>query len=52
MFDFQTMRAIVVDGYETAIVTLTTVNDFAATMAMAIEYEGTWPKIGGIQGNS
>jgi nucleoside-diphosphate-sugar epimerase len=52
VFDFQNRRAIVVDGYESAAVTLTTVRDFAAIMAMAIDYdEGKWPIVGGIQGN-
>ncbi|KAF2442368.1 NAD(P)-binding protein [Karstenula rhodostoma CBS 690.94] len=51
VFDFQNRRAILVDGYETANVTLTTVTDFATVMVIAIDYEGTWPEFGGIQGN-
>lgn len=51
MFDFQNRRAIVVDGHEDAIMTLTTVQDLANTVARAVEYEGVWPVHGGIQGN-
>ncbi|KAK7183548.1 hypothetical protein PSPO01_10507 [Paraphaeosphaeria sporulosa] len=51
VFDLQNQRAIVVDGHETAVVTLTTVGDFATIMAMAIEYQGSWPEIGGFPGN-
>jgi hypothetical protein len=32
--------------------TLTTVQDIAGVVAQAVEVEGEWPKIGGIQGNS
>ncbi|KAI1409445.1 NAD(P)-binding protein [Hypoxylon sp. FL1857] len=51
IFDFQNKRAIVVDGHEDAIMTLTTVADLAAVVARAVDYEGTWPRIGGIRGN-
>jgi hypothetical protein len=51
VFDFQNRRAIVVDGFESAAMTLTTVRDFATIMAMAIDNEGKWPMVGGIQGN-
>jgi len=49
--DFQNRRAIVVDGHEDAIITLTTVQDIAGVVAGAIEVDGEWPEIGGIRGN-
>lgn len=49
--DFQNRRAIVVDGHRDAVMTLTAVQDVAAVVARAVEYEGEWPKIGGISGN-
>lgn len=51
MFDFQNRRAIVVEGHEEAVLTLTTVQDLARIVAEAVEYEGVWPVHGGIQGN-
>ncbi|KAI1774506.1 hypothetical protein F4818DRAFT_442008 [Hypoxylon cercidicola] len=51
VFDFENKRAIVVEGHEDAIMTLTTVADLAAIVARAVEYEGTWPTTGGIRGN-
>ena len=51
VFDFENRRAIVVDGHEDAIMTLTTVADVAKIVARAVDYEGTWPRIGGIRGN-
>ncbi|KAI2616660.1 NAD(P)-binding protein [Hypomontagnella submonticulosa] len=51
VFDFENKRAIVVDGHEDAIMTLTTVADLATVVAQAVDYEGVWPKIGGIRGN-
>ncbi|XDG05331.1 hypothetical protein ABKA04_004946 [Annulohypoxylon sp. FPYF3050] len=51
VFDFENRRAIVVEGHEDAIMTLTTVADVAKIVARAVDYEGTWPKIGGIRGN-
>ena len=44
-------RAIVVDGQEDAIMTLTSVADLAAVVARAVEFEGPWPAQGGIRGN-
>ena len=49
--DFQNRRAIIVDGHEEAIMTLTAVQDVAAVVAQAVDYEGEWPKVGGIRGN-
>ncbi|KAF3913558.1 hypothetical protein ABW20_dc0104816 [Dactylellina cionopaga] len=51
LFDYNNRRAIVVDGHEDAIMTLTTAADLAAIVARAVDYEGEWPKIGGIRGN-
>ncbi|KAI1459616.1 hypothetical protein F4805DRAFT_47871 [Annulohypoxylon moriforme] len=51
VFDFENRRAIVVEGHEDAIMTLTTVADVAKVVVRAIDYEGTWPKTSGIRGN-
>jgi hypothetical protein len=50
-FDFEHRRAIIVDGAEDAM-TFTTVQDLARVVAKAIEYEGEWPVVGGICGNT
>lgn len=50
--DFQNRRAIVVEGHENAIMTLTTVHDIARVVARAVEFDGEWPKVGGINGDS
>jgi len=49
--DFQNRRAIVVEGHEDAIMTLTTVQDIAGVVAGAVDLNGEWPKLGGIRGN-
>lgn len=49
--DFQNRRAIVVDGHDDAILTLTTVRDIAGVVARAVDLAGDWPKVGGIRGN-
>ncbi|RYP70320.1 hypothetical protein DL769_005026 [Monosporascus sp. CRB-8-3] len=51
VFDFENRRAMIVDGHEDAIMTLTTVADVAAVIARAVDYEGRWPTTGGIRGN-
>ncbi|PGH27943.1 hypothetical protein AJ80_00197 [Polytolypa hystricis UAMH7299] len=51
VFDFENRRAIVVDGHEDAIMTLTTVADLATVVARAVDYDGRWPTTGGIRGN-
>ncbi|RYP74625.1 hypothetical protein DL771_002891 [Monosporascus sp. 5C6A] len=51
VFDFENRRAMVVDGHEDSIMTLTAVADVAAVVARAVDYEGTWPTTGGIRGN-
>jgi hypothetical protein len=50
MFDFQNRRAIIVDGHD-FFMTFTTVQDVAAIVAGAVDYEGEWPVNGGIRGN-
>lgn len=49
--DFQNRRAIVVEGNEEAVMTLTTVQDIAGVVTRAVEVDSEWPKIGGIRGN-
>ncbi|EPE05567.1 hypothetical protein F503_02306 [Ophiostoma piceae UAMH 11346] len=43
-------RAVVVRGHEHDSITVTSVDDIANIVRLAIEYEGVWPEIGGIQG--
>ena len=43
-------RAVVVRGHENDKITVTSVGDIANVVRLAIEYEGVWPEIGGIQG--
>ncbi|KAK1590306.1 NmrA-like family protein [Colletotrichum navitas] len=44
-------RVLTTEGGEDAIVTLTTVQDFAKVVALAVEYEGEWPLVSGIKGS-
>ncbi|RBR24374.1 uncharacterized protein FIESC28_02864 [Fusarium coffeatum] len=48
--NFNACRATLVDDGE-ALVTLTTVQDAAKVTALAIEYEGEWPLVGGVRGS-
>jgi hypothetical protein len=50
MFDYQNRRAIAVEGHD-FVMTFTTVQDLAAVVARAVEYDGEWPIDGGIRGN-
>ncbi|KAK7966217.1 uncharacterized protein PG986_000494 [Apiospora aurea] len=50
-FNFERLRAMVVEGHEDAVITLTTAADLAAIVARAVESEGTWPTTSGIRGN-
>jgi hypothetical protein len=50
MIDFANRRAIVVEGYD-PVMTFTTVQDLAAIVTRAVEYDGEWPENGGISGN-
>jgi hypothetical protein len=49
-FDFENRRAIVPDRCGDTIITLTAVQDLANVVAKAVEYEGTWPVVGGVKG--
>ncbi|KAI5460194.1 hypothetical protein BGZ63DRAFT_266333 [Mariannaea sp. PMI_226] len=49
-FDFNKRRALVVDGGDDDPITLTTVQDLANVVARAIDFEGEWPVVSGIQG--
>ncbi|KAJ4160246.1 hypothetical protein NW754_003371 [Fusarium falciforme] len=48
--NFHQRRAIVVEGGEDDVITVTTAQDLAKVVALAVEYEGEWPLVGGIQG--
>lgn len=43
---------ILVDGDDGIRITLTAVQDIARVVARAVEYEGEWPVVGGIQGSN
>jgi hypothetical protein len=49
--DFQNRRAVVVEGHEDAILTLTAAHDIAGVVAAAVDLETEWPEVGGIRGN-
>lgn len=49
--DFQNRRMLIRDGGEGDVVTWTTMRDVAGVVAKAVEYEGKWPLVGGIQGS-
>ena len=49
--DFQNARALVVEGHIDDPLTFTAVQDVAAVVARAVEFEGEWPVVGGISGN-
>ena len=48
--DFHKRRALVLDGGDDNIITLTTVQDFANVVARAIDFDGEWPIVSGIRG--
>ncbi|KAL0931967.1 NmrA-like family protein [Colletotrichum truncatum] len=50
-FDFHKRRAILLEGADDARISLITTQDFCAVVASAVEYEGEWPVVGGIQGD-
>ncbi|KAL3481679.1 hypothetical protein BJX99DRAFT_218121 [Aspergillus californicus] len=50
--DFENGRAIIVEGSESSEITLTTVQDLASIVAQAIDYEGEWPVVSGINGTT
>jgi hypothetical protein len=49
-WDFQNLRAIVLEDSDDTI-TLTSAQDLAAVVARAVDFEGEWPIVGGINGN-
>ncbi|EFX06278.1 hypothetical protein CMQ_6599 [Grosmannia clavigera kw1407] len=49
--DLENRRAIVIDELD-PVVSMTTVQDMAAVLARAVDFEGEWPEVGGIQGNN
>jgi hypothetical protein len=49
-FDFDNRRAVIREGSENDIITLTTVQDLANVVALAVEYKDEWPVVGGIRG--
>lgn len=51
-YDFEKRRAIVVDGADDDSLTLTTAQDLGGVVARAIEFDGEWPVVGGINGNT
>ncbi|KEY67597.1 hypothetical protein S7711_08270 [Stachybotrys chartarum IBT 7711] len=51
VWDFGKKLAMIVEGHEDAIMTLTTLEDFTAVVVRAVEYEGVWPANGGVRGN-
>jgi hypothetical protein len=50
MIDFNKRRALTLDGGDDDRITLTTVQDLANVVALAVEYEGEWPVVGGMKG--
>ncbi|KAF4435176.1 hypothetical protein FACUT_7364 [Fusarium acutatum] len=49
--DFQNRRAIVPEDVD-APITLTTLQDMCRLVAQALEYDGVWPTVGGMQGTA
>ncbi|KAM5356781.1 hypothetical protein ACJ41O_003427 [Fusarium nematophilum] len=49
-FNFHKRRALICEGAEDSVVTLTTAQDAAKVIALAVEYNGEWPTISGIKG--
>lgn len=49
--DYRNCRAILPREPDKVFITLTTVQDLAGVVAKAVEYDGVWPVVSGIQGN-
>ncbi|KAJ4223335.1 hypothetical protein NW759_005968 [Fusarium solani] len=49
---FEKRRALILEGSEDARISLTTVHDIVQVVTRAVDYEGVWPVVGGIRGNS
>lgn len=47
--NFHSRRALLIDDGE-AVITLTTAQDAAKVTALAVEYEGEWPVVSGVNG--
>jgi hypothetical protein len=50
-YDYSNRRALTIEGQE-SLFTFTTINDLANIVVRAIEYDGEWPVIGGVNGNT
>lgn len=50
--DFNNRRALILDGSDDVPITLTTVRDLANIVAKAVEYDGEWPLVSGISGET
>jgi hypothetical protein len=48
--DFDNRRVIIIEGGEDDSIMLTTMQDLANIVALAMEYEHEWPVVGGIKG--
>lgn len=51
LFDFDGMRAIVGEQSLDAKIAYTAVEDIVGVVARAVEYEGEWPRVGGVVGS-
>jgi hypothetical protein len=49
--DFNNCRAIILEGGEKDRISLTTVQDLAKIVALAVEHDGEWPVMGGMRGS-
>ncbi|KAI8724257.1 NmrA domain-containing protein [Fusarium sp. LHS14.1] len=49
---FEKRRALILEGSEDARISLTTVQNIVQVVTKAVDYEGVWPTVGGIRGNS
>ena len=49
-FNFNQRRALICEGGEDDVITLTSAQDTAKVVALAVEYQGEWPIFGGIRG--
>lgn len=48
--NFHQRRALIREGGEGDIITLTTIQDLARVVALAVDYQGEWPVSGGMRG--
>lgn len=49
--DFEKATAFILEGSESAEMSITTIEDIAEVAARAVGYEGEWPVVGGITGD-